>query len=530
MPTRKAIVQFIDQLYQLKLDEDEFRLRVARLKKIGNVVPSIIFELIAKADFNKKQFLFAILSEIGDDHVIKRLREFITNPKETDETKLLAAVAVYQIGGYLDFWVLEDNLSNPQVLGKKIIENMLEKSEEPWFIKVFLENFPGLIREGQFAALDDFATFSGDKRIVNFLGPLSEIIDDELNEIIIPILVDSHDRRAFQYLQKIIKRSDSKLLQNMARQAIFKLGTYIDDHPAQEQNKYQFYQAYASTCDGSGSSIYVFAVMDSDKKIRCIDFVNNDLEGIKDSFGGIFSTEDFVRFTQDLKAQRAFLMFQAPPAFILEKSKYAEELTAQLKKNLPVEYLAFRDILFNFDQDNSDYQELKQTFANFRESILQQKTEIFSQTEKLYDFDEVRNSWFIDFELIARPIEKYISIELKANSVFSDKTQKEIEKLFDQTAKRLFKAEFLKLMVERLNEYALLCFIGKKNERAKLAIVASETLFDCPPDQHPFLRKMLDHSFFVHLTDDSENLLFDDEASDENPFGDSPDDDDDLLK
>ncbi|MCU0644329.1 MAG: hypothetical protein MUC94_08700, partial [bacterium] len=212
MPTRKAIVQYIDQLYSLKLDEDEFKLRVARLKKLGKIVPTILFELISKADFDKKQFLFAILSEIGDDHVIARLREFITNPNETDETKLLAAVAVYQIGGYLDFWVLEDNLSNPQVLGKKIIENMLEKSEEPWFIKVFLENFPGLIREGQFAALDDFATFTGDKRIVNFLGPLSEIIDDELNEIIIPILVDSHDRRAFQYLQKIIKRSDSKLL------------------------------------------------------------------------------------------------------------------------------------------------------------------------------------------------------------------------------------------------------------------------------------------------------------------------------
>ena len=511
MPTRKAIVQYIDQLYSLKLDEDEFKLRVARLKKLGKIVPSLLFELISKADFEKKQFLFAILSEIGDDHVITRLREFITDPNETDETKLLAAVAVYQIGGYLDFWVLEDNLSNPQVLGKKIIENMLQKADEPWFIKVFLENFPGLIREGQFAALDDFATFQGDKRVVNFLGPLSEIIDDELNEVIIPILVDSHDRRAFQYLQKIIKRSDSKLLQNMARQAIFKLGTYIDDSPLLNQNNYQFHQAYASTCDGSGSSIYVFAVKDKDQKIRCIDFVNNDLDGIKDSFGGIFSTEDFDRFTHDLKSQRTFLMIQTPAAFIFEKAKAAEELMARLKRKLPVEYLAFRDILTDFDQDNSGYQETQQKFTSFRENVLHQKDEIFSETMKLYDFDEVRNSWFIDFELMAKAIEKYISIELKANSVYSDKTQKEIDRLFSQTAKRLFKIEFLTLMAERLNEYALLCFIGKKNERAKLAIVSAETLFDCLPDQHPFLRKMLDHSFFVHLTDDSESLLFDDD-------------------
>lgn len=514
MPTRKAIIEYIDQLYGLKLDEDEFKLRVARLKKLGKIVATIIFELSSKADFDKKQFLFAMLSEIGDDHVILRLREIITDPKESDETKLLAAVAVYQIGGFLDFWILEDNLSNPQELGRKIIENMLDKSDEPWFVKTFLENFPVLIREGQFAALDDFATFTGDKRVVNFLGPLSEIVDDELNEIIIPILVDSHDRRAFPYLQKIIKRSDSKLLQNIARQAIFKLGTYIDEKSASPETRYQFYQAYASTCDGSGSSIYVFAVIDDKKKVRCIDFVNNDLDGIKDSFGGIFSTEDFARFTQDLKAQRAFLMIKTPPAFILEKAKSAENLTADLKKKLPVEYLAFRDILIDFDMDGSTYQTTKATFSEFRESIVQQKDALFSQVENLYEFDEVRNSWFIDFELLAKSLEKYISIELKAKSVFSDKTQKEIEKLFEQTAKRLYKSDFLKLMVERLNEYALLCFIGKKNERSKLAIVASETLFDCPPHQHPFLRKMLDHSFFVHLTDDSEGLSLDEDASD----------------
>lgn len=515
MPTKKSIVQYINQMYHEHLDEENFSARLARLKQMGGMVSSVVFDLIKTADPEKKHFLFTILSELGDHRILDQLRDMISNPHEDDETKLMAAVAVSQLEGSFDVSFLEKNLNDAQSLGKKIVENMLKKSDDPNFIQMFLENFPNIVREGQFAALEDLLVIKKDKRLVNIVGPLSAIVDDELKQFIIPILVNSYDRRAFYYLQEIIKKTNSSEIQIMARQAIFKLGTYIKNEASSQEPQYKFYQAYATTCDGSGSSIYIFSVIDKNKKIKLIDFVNNDLLGIKDAFGGIFTKEDYNQFIRRIKAEGAFLTVEVPATFILQKVKIAEDLTDRAHRTLPVEYLALRDIFNDLVCEDLEFEKIQKTFAKYKSQVLRQINQLIPQTKNLYNFDEVRRSWFIDYELMANAIEEFIAIELKANDDLSLKTIKEIEKLYLQTAKKLYKSDFLELMVDRLKEYSWLCFIGNKKERSQLAIVVGETLLSSPPENHPFLKRMLEHSFEVHLYESDEDLAFDEDAFDD---------------
>jgi len=510
MSSKKTIIQYINQLYSEQLDEDEFSSRLARLKHLGDIASSVIFDLIQTAHSDRKHFLFNLLGEIGDQKTIAKLRDIITNPDHDDETKLMAAVTASQLDGYFDSYLLESNLADPQGLGKKLVENMLDKADNPFFVQTFLENFPRIVREGQFAALEDLLLLEGDKRVINIVGPLIELVDDEQLEYVISILVNSHDKRAFDYLQQIIKKTDSKEIQRMARQAIFKLGTYIKDDVTDQESQYKFHQAYTTSSDGSGSSIFIFSVIDKDNQIRFIDFVKNDLQGIKDAFGSVFGEEEFNRFIKKIRAESGFLSVKVPPTYILEKIKLAEELTKQNHRTLPIEYLAYRDIFKNLSYDDSDYEKIQQRYAEFREQILADPGDLLDLLEDLYDYEEISKSWFIDYDLMAEPVDKYISLEMEyGDSIDSELINRKIEHLMEQTSKRLFKTDFLKLLADRLNEYAFLCFIGRKKERAKLAIVAAETLFQYPPERHPFLKRMLEHSFEVYLYE--EDILDDDE-------------------
>jgi len=512
MVSRKIIIQYINQIYNEQLDELDYTNRIQRLKRMGNTVPNVLFDLLKNAEIEKKHFLFNLLGEIGGRRIVPQLKDIITNPNEDDETKLMAAVTASQIDGHFDTWLLENNLSDPQNLGKKVIENMLKNADDPNFIQMFLENFPKMARESQYAALDDLALLRGDRRVINIVGPLIGMVDDELLQDIIPILVNSHDRRAFDYLQQIIKKTNSREIQAMARQAIFKLGRYIQNDTSEPEPDNKFYQAFASTCDGSGSSIYIFSVIDKENRIKFIDFVNNDLQGIKDSFGGVFTRNDFSRFIRKMKVEKGFLTVEVPPTFILEKAKVAEDLTDQAHRTLPVEYLVFRDIFKNFSYQDNEYEKDKQAFDEFKRHLLDEPGDLVEQTKELLNYEDMSKSWFIDYELMSGAIEELHAIEAEAINSYSTNTDMEIEELMIRTARRLFKQEFLKQMVDRLNEYAFLCFIGKKKQRAKLAIITAETLFSFPPERHPFLRAMLDHSFEVHLYDEhiSEYDEFDD--------------------
>ncbi len=512
MPNRKAIIQFINQMYNQHLDSGEFARRIQRLRKLGAMATDVLLDLIKAADMDKKQFLFGVLGEIGDRRVIGDLRDIISNPQQDDETKLLAAVVVSHLDDNFDVSLLERHLMDPQSLGGKVVENMLKKSDEPSFIKMFLENFPTIEREGQLAALEDLLAVERDCRLVNIVGPLSFIVDDELLQFIIPILVNSYDRRAFYYLQEIVKRSPAPEVQNMARQAIFKLGVNLQKGGLTAGTHYQFYQAYATTCDGSGSSIYIFAVKDRDQKIRLIDFVNNDLQGIKDAFGGCFSLDDFNKFIRRIKSEGAFLTIPVPPRFILDKVKLAEDLTAQSHRTLPLEYLALRDIFNDLDYEDLDFPKLQQAYEKFKREVGPKKQALLPQTKNLYNYDEVRRSWFIDYELMAFAIEEFIQIEQAAGDDLSFETINQIEDLYRRTARTLFKPEFLGLMVERLKDYSWLCFVGNKKERAKLAIVIMETLLTVPPEDHPFLKRMLEHSFEVHLYETDDDFYIEDNS------------------
>lgn len=512
MPNRKGIIQFINQMYNQHLDADEFTRRINHLRKMGAIATDVLLDLIKTADPDRKQFLFGVLTEIGDRRVLADLRDIISNPQQDDETKLMAAVAVSQLDDHFDVSLLERHLVDPQSLGGKVVENMLRKSDDPAFIQMFLENFPTIEREGQLAALEDLLTIERDSRLVNIVGPLSLIVDEELQQFIIPILVNSYDRRAFYYLQEIIKHSTATEIQNMARQAIFKLGVNLQKEGPAPRPRYQFYQAYATTCDGSGSSIYIFAVRDREKKIRLIDFVNNDFQGIKDAFGGSFSQDDFNKFIRRIKSEGAFLTIAVPPTFVLDKVKLAEDLTAQAHRTLPLEYLALRDIFDNLEVEDPDFPKLQRAYEKFKRQVCRQQQALLPQTKNLYNYDEIRRSWFIDYELMAFAIEEFIQIEQAAEEDFSFQTINQIEDLYQRTAQKLFKPEFLGLMVERLKDYSWLCFVGNKKERAKLAIVIMETLLTVPPEEHPFLKRMLEHSFEVHLYECDDDFYIDDDS------------------
>lgn len=134
MTLKKLIIQYMDQLYADELDQYKFSSVLTRFKKMGSEASDIILDLIQRADSDKKRFLFHLLGEIGTQKTVARLRDIITNPDQDDETKLIAAATASQIDGYFDPYLLENHLTDPQGLGKKVIEDVLEKSDSPYFV------------------------------------------------------------------------------------------------------------------------------------------------------------------------------------------------------------------------------------------------------------------------------------------------------------------------------------------------------------------------------------------------------------
>ena len=137
MASKKEIEQYLKEMYAQKFTLEELEVKVHQLKRMGSQVYTALLELAESEDSGKKHFAFSLLSNLGNKKIIPILSKLAYESHKDDETKLLAAITIFRLGGLVDFEALENNLSDPQVLGEKIIETLLKDSDKPFFVKIF---------------------------------------------------------------------------------------------------------------------------------------------------------------------------------------------------------------------------------------------------------------------------------------------------------------------------------------------------------------------------------------------------------
>lgn len=517
------LLKLIEKLYSEKLNEYEYNDILDQLKKYKTSASRLVFNLIEKKDDDRAKFLLYLLGDIEATGSINKLMNMIKDPNVTDEIKLIVSTTIQRLGGEIDFEQFLSNLKDPAELGRQVLENLLDNSENPFFIQKLLEDFHQVNRDGQMASLDDLSYRSADKRVLNIADPLSDIVDDELKLKIIDILVNSHHQRAFSILQKIIRRTKSKQVQTAAQQGIFQLGKYVSQTQATDEPAFKFHKAYMTSVDGIGSSICLFAVSNKNGEIFCIDVVTNTELGIKDSFGVIQSKNEFREFVNNFKLEPGFFTVEMPANILIDKVKEAEELTVNLQRALPLEYLAFRRVLDDVSYDDSLGKKLIDSFQKFREETLLHKDALVYKTESLFNHREIQESWLLEPEFIDPLLDDFNDAYYPASESLKEIDIRRVMELVARVIKQACTEEFLKILKKRLTDFAFISFVARKNKLAELAIVASETLDNFDEEFHPFLFRMVSNSFIrrsvmdldLEEDDDFEEEEFDEEFDEE---------------
>ncbi len=517
------LLKIIEKLYSEKLNEYEYNDILDQLKKNKSNVSRLVFNLIEKKNDDRAKFLLYLLGDIEAKESVNKLMNMIKDPNMTDEMKLIVSTTIQRLGGEIDFEQFLKNLKDPAELGRQVLENLLDNSENPFFIQKLLEDFHQVNRDGQIASLDDLSYHSADKRVLNIADPLSDVVDDELKLKIIEILVNSHHQRAFSILKRIIRRTKSKQVQTAAQQGIFQLGKYVSQTQATDEPAFKFYKAYMTSVDGIGSSICLFAASDKNAEIFCIDVVANTELGIKDSFGVIQSKQEFREFVNQFKLEPGFFIVEVPADILIDKVKEAEELTVKLQRALPLEYLAFRRIIDDVSYDDGPGEKLADSFQQFREKTLQHKDDLVYKTESLFNHREIQQSWLLEPEFIDPLLDDYNEALYSVSGPLSKIDIRRVRELVAKVIKQAFTEEFLKILKKRLTDFAFISFVARKNKLAELAIVASETLDNFDEDFHPFISRMVTNSFTSRLImdldfdedDEYEDAEFDEEFDEE---------------
>ncbi|MBN2088224.1 hypothetical protein JW964_01355 [candidate division KSB1 bacterium] len=488
MKAKEEFIEYIDKIY-LENPIKSYRKILSPIKSLGLPAIYTILELAETSHVDKKLFLFNIISELGNRKAIPLLSKILHNQLRDDDTRILALMATTRLGGKVDFDSFYATINNFEMLGRFFVLNALNEMDNPLAIEELTEQFSGITREGKISILMEFVKIKDDERILPTISAWIDRVDDELQEYIIVTFLNSRSKIAYNYLQEIIQRVKNPTIQEKAREAIFKLGR-AELIPQNPELTYKFYKAFITSSDGSGSSIFVYAVKTQRNTIKMLDFIVNDTIGINDAFGLEFNQNDFKSFYEKLINENFYIIGEVDAPFLLKRIKEAENRTILKGNRLPLPYLSHRYIFNSLLPVSNNESENK--FNEFAGEIKHKSHELLPRSPELYNHNEINLSWFIEFDEMPN-----ISFELNEliEQIMNNNPQSEV--LYWKIFHQIFTGEFVKLIEMRLQQYAFISFLNNNLPTAELAIAAAIELTQIIPEQHIFLKKMFDFSIEI---------------------------------
>jgi hypothetical protein len=488
MKAKNEFIEYIDKIY-LENPIINYRKILSPIKSLGLPAIYTILELAETSDVDKKLFLFNIVSELGNRKAIPLLSKILHNQLRDDDTRILALMATTRLGGKVEFDSFYSTINNFEMLGRFFVLNALNEIDNPMAIEELTEQFSSITRDGKVSVLMEFIKIKDDERILPTISAWIDRVEDDLQEYIIVTFLNSRSKVAYNYLQEIIQRVKNPVIQEKAREAIFKLGRA----PLIPQNPdltYKFYKSFITSSDGSGSSIYVYAVKTPRNTIKMLDFIVNDITGINDAFGLEFNPGDFKSFYEKLVSENFYIISEVDAPFLLKRIKDAENRTILKGNRLPVPYLSHRYIFNSLLPPANNDSEIR--FNEYIAGIKSKSSELLPRTPELYHKNEINLSWFIEFDEMPN-----VSFEL--NELIALKIEKNpaAEEFYWKIFHQIFTDEFIKLIEKRLQQYAFIAFLNNDLPNADLAIAAALELTRIKPAKHIFLKKMFDFSIDI---------------------------------
>lgn len=481
MKAKEEFIEYIDKIY-LENPIKSYRKILSPIKSFGLPAIYTILELAETGDVDKKLFLFNIISELGNRKAVPLLSKILHNQLRDDDTRILALMATIRLGGKVDFDSFYATINNFEMLGRFFVLNALNEIDNPMAIEELTEQFSNVTRDGRISILMEFLKVKDDERILPTLSAWIDRVEEELQEYLIVAFLNSRSKVAYNYLQEIIQRVKNPVIQEKAREAIFKLGrtTLL---PQNQELTYKFYKGFITSSDGSGSSIFVYAVKTAQNTIKMLDFIVNDTNGINDAFGLEFNQNDFKSFYEKLIHEDFYIIGEVDAPFLLKRIKEAENRTISKGNRLPLPYLSHRYIFNSLIPVLNNESEKK--FNDFLAEIRPKSHQLLPRTPELYNHNEINLSWFIEFDELPN-----ISFEL--NELLDQKmdSHPEYEEHYWKIFHQIFTGEFVKLIEARLHQYAFISFLNNNIEKAELAAAAAIELALLKPEQHVFLLKM----------------------------------------
>jgi len=499
MISKNQIRQHIENLYRQNLDADALDYEIFRLRKMRREAIYTLVELFDSEDINFKEFVVELIQGLEDLETFPILSELAYHSDKPDEIKILATTIIAYFGEEIDYNKLRENLKAPDELDEIITRNMLKDLGNPYSLEHFLKSFPEFEYEQKLVMVEYLASIVGDERLADVAGALLEYCDStELKLSLIEALTNSKSNKAYTYLKEIIQKSTDRSVQAVARKAIFQLGE-LDSKGELLRVEPQaiLHEAYMSSHDGNGDRICVFSTIEKRQYIKVFNFILNNRVGIKEAFGNQFNKSEYNSYIRDVKSNQSFLMTKVPPDYLLERAKQGEARTFNNKSNLPREYLAWRSI-FDCQYDKHQWEDKKHQYEIFLQNVQAKEKDLIPRTPELYEDGAINSSWYFNFDQLEAELLELVQLRDQWVQT-SESYRKTYARIYAKAFKRVITDEFIDSLQEMLREYAFLCFLEAKKSQAELAITAANSLRSGELDGHPFLRKMIEFTFDLHL-------------------------------
>lgn len=420
----------------LKLNEKEYSFCSCILKEIipADYMENKIFEFLKSSAYSDelKYKLVQLLRIIGTENSIEAIPQYFNNPQEIldKETKKLLSMAMYNPETMLDFLDFIYSVSNSD---KKLLLDSL------------------------------LADYKGDE-LANIIYPvLYSDFDKDIKLFVIEILISTKSSIGLGAINYLLKTSDDKDISNSCRLALkkLKLAGASDEKETvciKEIIKDSTpLNAYSTIPDGAGNQAIIITREHDCGSIIFAAFVVNDKAGIIDCFGFYNISQNEINriITKFYKSEGKY---QVPIEYAKYQLSKAENITTELKKTFPYEFICWNTY-------TKDISSIEFDFKNECTGYKATKEEIIDILTEDYTF-----RWYIkneDSPKLKNLFDEIYNSELTDISVINNKIKENVNSVFDTAEEKIW--------INRINQLAYILSINnKKKEAEKFATIVND--------------------------------------------------------
>ncbi|MCX7683125.1 MAG: HEAT repeat domain-containing protein, partial [Anaerolineae bacterium] len=259
---------------------------INRLRAFDAAAIHQIAHMLAAPDRETRYTGITLARELGDDRLVPPLRKILRDPNRNDEEKVLAAIALADLGAPVDEATFRRAVSDPNAVMKQAMEHTLSTIGEPEQAESFLGLLERWPAERQSRYIHDVLAPLADRRLLLLLNALLYSAHDEVVVAAIDAIERLKEPAYIPLLEERAAYDPSPRVRHAAENAALRLNVRVGSPesvstppPWSARSELPLACCLLSTLDGSGTQVLLLGRYLPQGEIRLVDILFNDHQG-----------------------------------------------------------------------------------------------------------------------------------------------------------------------------------------------------------------------------------------------------------